>query len=593
MSLKFKISLSISILIIFLTLILLFSLRKNLQKFSEEHISKIGNIILTDFSLFSSSYLSDYNYYWLKTNIKKFTGVNELVYATVFDDNGRLIAYYPEYESSIYDYIEKSINVDEIEKNTSKTIILQNSPVIVFQKSIRSDEKRLVGFVQIALSKEKTLQGIKSITKKVFLLTLTTLFIFMITLSTIVYRFTEPLKILIAKCFETESQLNLSRSEKKLVNSIPETKNMFEAINKMLQTINFQNKKIRESEKNDIYVNLSKQLSHDIRSPLAALKVVRDLGAERMDKDQAKLLTMSIDRITDIANTILPKNTNQVENKDNVQSSFLWMLIDQIISEKRVEYKSSNDISIEFQTESSPFELNVFCNPTEFMRSISNIINNSIEAKDPERKLIVTVQLKSTDDHIALTITDNGRGISPEILPKIFDDGFSYEKSQGTGLGLFQVKNAVESWGGNIQVESELGKKTTITIKLRKSTHPDWLATSIRISSYKNMVILDDEEYVFNILQDRFERHFKEIQYFKRIDEFEESIMSFTNSFIFVDHDLKQHINGIDLIQKYNLQQQTILLTGNYDDKQVQQRAIELGIKILPKPLINDLPIIT
>jgi signal transduction histidine kinase len=339
--------------------------------------------------------------------------------------------------------------------------------------------------------------------------------------------------------------------------------------------------------------NLAKQLSHDIRSPLAALKVVREMGMQIMDTDQSKLLTMSIDRITDIANTILPKSNPTTPTVTITESSFIWMLIDQIVSEKRVEYKNTNNISIQFTIEETPFELNAVCNSSEFMRSISNIINNSIEAKIENKPIQIDLRLYSENNKILLTISDNGKGISSEILPKVFDESFSHGKSQGTGLGLFQVKQAVKSWGGDAHIESQSGTGTKITLELKKSPKPQWLADSISIQNYDSMVILDDEEYVFSILQDRFSEYFKDIRYFKRIEEFETYLSKTSNSFLFIDHDLKQASTGIDLIQKYQLQDRSILLTGNYDDKQVQQRAAENNIKILPKPLINDIPVIS
>ena len=364
-----------------------------------------------------------------------------------------------------------------------------------------------------------------------------------------------------------------------------------------IQEILYQRKKAISLELKEKLIEVSqkqaRQLSHDIRSPLAALKVVKEIGTSSMDPEVAKILSMSIDRITDIANTILPKKSEQDSGGLSKESSFIWMLIDQIISEKRVEYKKVSDVSIQFQVEGSPFELNALCNPAHFMRSISNIVNNSIEARVENHPIQIALHLSHTPTHVLLSIQDNGKGISPEMLPKVFDESFSHGKKQGTGLGLFQVKQAVESWGGSIQIESQVNVGTKLTIQLKKSPKPKWLADSILTSSYQSMIILDDEEYVSSILKDRFSEYFKDIRYFKVIEEFETHIAAASGYFVFMDHDLKQSLTGIDLIQKHRLQSRSVLLTGNYDDKQVQQKALELGIKILPKPLINDIPVIS
>ncbi len=107
------------------------------------------------------------------------------------------------------------------------------------------------------------------------------------------------------------------------------------------------------------------------------------------------------------------------------------------------------------------------------------------------------------------------------------------------------------------------------------------------VSTYQSIVVLDDEEYVFSILKDKFDVYKKPVRYFKRIDDFERECITMNNVFFFVDHDLKQKLNGIELIEKNNIQNRSVLLTGNYDDKTIQQKSTQSNIKILPKPLIH------
>ncbi len=363
-----------------------------------------------------------------------------------------------------------------------------------------------------------------------------------------------------------------------------EIKDLIKVIQRLyLKSMTKENERIRNQVANSV--------AHDIRSPLAALKVVKDLGTHNMDANVAKLLTMSIDRITDIANTILPKSEKNKIVESNIENCFIWMLVDQIISEKRVEYKNLKDILIDVKYESSPFFLNAICNQADFMRSISNIINNSIEAKFEDRGLNIQVTVKRLDEIIQIIISDDGKGIPTENILKIFDEGFTSGKKQGSGLGLFQVKRCVESWNGTIDIQSTPKIGTVITINLKKSQRPKWLIDEIKIHDYQQIFVLDDEEYVFKIIKDKFGLYSKRFGYFNRIDDFEKTISTFSNSLFFIDYDLKQNLNGIELIQKYNLQKNSILLTGNYDDRSIQIKAMEMGLQILPKPLINDLPI--
>jgi signal transduction histidine kinase len=64
---------------------------------------------------------------------------------------------------------------------------------------------------------------------------------------------------------------------------------------------------------------------------------------------------------------------------------------------------------------------------------------------------------------VTVTVSDNGSGIPPELLPRVFERGVT---DGGTGLGLFLCKTVAESHGGKISIASELGKGTTVTFTL-------------------------------------------------------------------------------------------------------------------------------
>jgi signal transduction histidine kinase len=75
------------------------------------------------------------------------------------------------------------------------------------------------------------------------------------------------------------------------------------------------------------------------------------------------------------------------------------------------------------------------------------------------------VRAAQVDGRIALEVRDNGPGIPPELLPRIFEPHFS-TRSTGTGLGLPIVRRIVESWGGTVSAESEPGRGTVVTVRM-------------------------------------------------------------------------------------------------------------------------------
>jgi signal transduction histidine kinase len=104
----------------------------------------------------------------------------------------------------------------------------------------------------------------------------------------------------------------------------------------------------------------------------------------------------------------------------------------------------------------------------EMMQVISNLIANSINAMPAGGTLSVSVSDDTgTGDGVALTVEDDGLGIAPKDLPKVFDAFFTTRATVGTGIGLFVAKQFVEGHGGRIGIES--------------SCEPDRHGTTVRV----------------------------------------------------------------------------------------------------------------
>jgi len=106
----------------------------------------------------------------------------------------------------------------------------------------------------------------------------------------------------------------------------------------------------------------------------------------------------------------------------------------------------------------------------EMMQVISNLIANAIYAVPDGGTLSISVSDTTTPaDGVAMNIADNGDGIAPAVLPRVFDAFFTTRATVGTGIGLFIAKNFVEGHGGQISIESHTqpGKHgTTVRIFL-------------------------------------------------------------------------------------------------------------------------------
>jgi two-component system sensor histidine kinase HydH len=92
-----------------------------------------------------------------------------------------------------------------------------------------------------------------------------------------------------------------------------------------------------------------------------------------------------------------------------------------------------------------------------------NILQNAREAMNGHGQIDVSVRYDENDS-ILITIADNGPGIDPDKIDKIFQAYFT-TRAKGTGLGLAIVKHNTEMYGGTVRVESELGKGTRFLLK--------------------------------------------------------------------------------------------------------------------------------
>ncbi|MGA9062191.1 MAG: ATP-binding protein [Terracidiphilus sp.] len=112
--------------------------------------------------------------------------------------------------------------------------------------------------------------------------------------------------------------------------------------------------------------------------------------------------------------------------------------------------------------------LHVRADDAELQDLLINLLLNAIQASKPGSKVVISAQ---GGNDIRIRVSDEGCGIAPESLQKIFEPFFSLRRG-GTGLGLFLSLNAVRNWGGDILVESTPGKGSMFEVVL-PAIHPD------------------------------------------------------------------------------------------------------------------------
>lgn len=207
---------------------------------------------------------------------------------------------------------------------------------------------------------------------------------------------------------------------------------------------------------------LAAQVAHDIRSPLAALEVAAG-DAAHIPEDQRALIRGAISRIRDIAEDLLEKNRAPAGSRASSQP--LAGLIEALVTEKRLQFRSRSRVDIDCRLDAYSREIFAEVEPIEFKRLLSNLVDNAVDALG-DGPGAVRVGLSARDDRAVVAVEDNGKGIPPELLVKLGARGETHGKAGGSGLGLYHARTSAESWGGSLELASQAGKGTTVSVLL-------------------------------------------------------------------------------------------------------------------------------
>lgn len=207
--------------------------------------------------------------------------------------------------------------------------------------------------------------------------------------------------------------------------------------------------------------------SHDLRAPLASVLGLISLSDRTENIDEIKrYLGMMQQRINSLDHFIKDITDYSRNNRTHINTSKikLYSLAHEIWESLR--YTVGAEV-ISFQI-NIPKDLEVESDPTRLSTILSNLISNAIRYHDHRKdNKFIKLSCQQTDQSFSLHIEDNGQGIEPEYHNKIFDMFFrANATSQGSGLGLYIVKETIAKLSGTIQLQSVPSMGSTFTINL-------------------------------------------------------------------------------------------------------------------------------
>lgn len=338
-------------------------------------------------------------------------------------------------------------------------------------------------------------------------------------------------------------------------------------------------------QKEEELVKTATQVAHDIRSPLVALDaLIPDL--KNVEEGVRVNVQRSISRINDIANKLVIKYKNKKSGvTDQIESELIAILVDSLITEKKIEFQHKKIVFIKDFSDQS---YGVFSevNSTDLKRVVSNIINNSVDSIIGNGN--ITLKLITKLDSITLSIIDDGCGIEKDKVEKIMAGVYQSEKINGAGLGLSFAKEKISSWGGKIEIDSELHHGTTVSITLPKAKPAKWFKGRFQIKRGETVVIIDDDQSIHGVWENRLLSTTNDINliHFYNPDEVIAWALGkdLSDMTFLVDYELLGYeLNGVDIIEKLNIANRAILVTSHFEDDAIRDRCKKLNLKVIPK----------
>jgi len=221
---------------------------------------------------------------------------------------------------------------------------------------------------------------------------------------------------------------------------------------------------------------ISAQITHEVRTPLSAIGLTAELLEEALAgatfaaagqgeecKELVRAIEREADRLAEITEQYLsfarfPKPVLAPEDPNALLGSLLDFLEEE-------HHRAGVRLERAFG-EGCPA---VTCDQAQIRQALMNLLRNSREAL--VHGGTIRVETHPLVKHVEVVIADNGPGIPPDQLARIFDPFFS-TKERGTGLGLALTQQIIHEHGGEIRCESELGKGTRFVLRLRRAAAP-------------------------------------------------------------------------------------------------------------------------
>ncbi len=242
------------------------------------------------------------------------------------------------------------------------------------------------------------------------------------------------------------------------------------------EAIKQQHAALLRSERLATIGRMTSLITHEIRNPLSSIglntEMLQDffLDIHSNDKDEIlsilSTITNEVDRLSDITEEYLvyARHPDPKPSREDLIS-----ILEQLIDFHSWEWSThAIDVSLTL-TPSNLTQAIAHVDPNQLRQALLNLLKNAVEASPPEST--IEVELVDADESWAIHIRDEGKGLAPEHMDRLFEPFFT-NKEQGTGLGLPMTLQIIEQHHGLLSAKNNPNKGACFTIELPKHGQP-------------------------------------------------------------------------------------------------------------------------
>ncbi len=263
-------------------------------------------------------------------------------------------------------------------------------------------------------------------------------------------------KLKLLDAFERFTQAS-SRLEEKYLELQRETEDLKRELREKDETI-------RRSERLSMLGETAAGIAHEVRNPLGAIKLFLSmLKKDLHDRPACGRLVNEIERSVTNLDQVVSNILSFAGQKDLALAP---LNLHSLIREQREHFVAgpAAQATIELNLSGNPF---IFGNDHALRQVFYNLLLNALQATRYRGRVRIEVK-DTTQAQVQISICDNGPGVAPELLGRVFDP-FVTDKNEGNGLGLTVVRKIIEQHGGTVHVCNRGGAEFSILLPRRQS----------------------------------------------------------------------------------------------------------------------------